>query len=178
MLENALLRQQPVVLQRQEKRPALMWRDRTVMVLLASKLRSWKEALLIVQPDTLLRWHRELFRRIWRHKSRSKGKPGRKPLTEEDVALIKRLAKENRSWGAEPLVLWPKDTGRIRGELLKLGKKVSKSTIQKYMKEVRGPVDSSKQTWGTFLRTTTRTYGPVISFRLTTSSSARYSYLS
>jgi len=119
MLENALLRQQLIVLQRQEKRPALTWRDRAVMVLLASKLHSWKEALIIVQPDTLLRWHRELFRRIWMRNSKPKEKRGRRPLTEEDVALIKRMVKENRSWGA----------GRIRGELLKLGTKVSKSTI-------------------------------------------------
>lgn len=62
-------------------------------------------------------------------------------MTAEDVALIRRLAKENRSWGAE----------RIRGELLKLGKRVSKSTIQKYMREVREPC-SPKQTWATFLR--------------------------
>ena len=60
MLENALLRQQVIVLQRQTKRPKLTWRDRTVMVLLASKLRAWKQALIIVQPDTLLRWHREI----------------------------------------------------------------------------------------------------------------------
>ena len=71
MLENAFLRQQLIVVQRQEKRPALTWRDRTVMVLLASKLHSWKEALMIVQPDTLLRWHRELFRRVWRRRSRN-----------------------------------------------------------------------------------------------------------
>ena len=64
MLENALLRQQLIVLQRQTKRPKLTWRDRTLFVLLASKLRAWKQALIIVQPDTLLRWHRELFRRI------------------------------------------------------------------------------------------------------------------
>jgi hypothetical protein len=50
-------------------------------VLLASWLRTWKQALLIVQPETLLRWHRELFRRIWRRKSRSEGKPGRPPLS-------------------------------------------------------------------------------------------------
>jgi hypothetical protein len=62
-------------------------------------------------------------------------------LTAEDVALIKQLAKENRNWGAE----------RIRGELLKLGKRVSKSTIQKYMAEVRKR-GSSKMTWATFLR--------------------------
>ena len=76
MLENALLRQQLILLKRQVKRPAPTWRDRALFVLLASKLRTWKQALLIVQPDTLLRWHRELFRRIWRRKSRSKKKPG------------------------------------------------------------------------------------------------------
>ena len=142
MLQNALLRQQLIVLQRHDKRPTLTWRDRSVMVLLASKLRSWKEALIIVQPNTLLRWHRDLFRRIWRHKSKPKQKRGRKPLTEENIALIKRMAKENLSWGAE----------RIRGELLKLQIEVSKSTIQKYMNQVREPADSSQQTWSTFLR--------------------------
>lgn len=76
-------------------------------VLLASKLHSWKEALSIVRPDTLLRWHRELFRWVWRRKSKSQRKRGREPLTEEEVALIKRLAEENPSWGAEPSVLWP-----------------------------------------------------------------------
>jgi len=105
MLENALLRQQLIVLQRQVKRPALTWRDRTVMVLLASKLPTWKQALMIVQPDTLLRWHHELFRRVWRRRSRPRRKRGREPLTAEDVALIKRLAKENPTdaWVAQQL---------------------------------------------------------------------------
>jgi hypothetical protein len=62
VLENALLRQQLIVLQRQVKRPALTWSDRVLMVLLASKLRRWKEPLMVVQPDTLLRWHRGVFR--------------------------------------------------------------------------------------------------------------------
>ncbi len=61
VLENALLRQQLIVLKRQVKRPALTWRDQALFVLLASWLRTWKQTLLIVQPDTLLRWHRELF---------------------------------------------------------------------------------------------------------------------
>jgi hypothetical protein len=81
MLENALLRQQLIVLQRQTKRPKLTWRDRALLVLLASKLRAWEQALIIVQPDTLLRWHRNLFRRIWRRKSKPREKRGRKPLT-------------------------------------------------------------------------------------------------
>jgi hypothetical protein len=69
MLENALLRQQLIVLKRQVKRPRLSWRERGMIVLLASRLRGWKEALLIVQPDTVLRWHREWFRWLWRCKS-------------------------------------------------------------------------------------------------------------
>ena len=140
VLENALLRQQLIVLKRQTKRPILTWRDRALFVLLVSKLRTWKNALVIVQPDTVLRWHRDLFRRVWKRKSRSKGKRGRPPLTGEFVALIKRLAKENLRWGAE----------RIRGELIKLGIKVSKSAIQKYIQQVRGP--NSSQNWATFLR--------------------------
>jgi putative transposase len=140
MLENALLRQQLIVLKRQVKRPKFTWRDRALFVLLVSKLRTWKNALVIVQPDTVLRWHRDLFRRVWKRKSRSKGKRGRPPLTGEFVALIKRLAKENLRWGAE----------RIRGELIKLGIKVSKSAIQKYIQQVRGP--NSSQNWATFLR--------------------------
>jgi putative transposase len=87
MLENALLRQQLVVLQRQTKRPKLTWRDRALFVLLSSKLRTWKQALLIVQPDTLLRWHRELFRRFWRRKPKSEKKPGRPPLSGDLIAL-------------------------------------------------------------------------------------------
>jgi hypothetical protein len=56
VLENAFLRQQLIVLQRQQKRPVLMGRDRVMMVLLASKLRRWREALIVVQPDTFMRW--------------------------------------------------------------------------------------------------------------------------
>jgi putative transposase len=79
MLENALLRQQLIVLQRQIKRPKLTWRDRALFVLLSSKLRTWKNALVIVQPDTVLRWHRDLFRWAWKRKSKPKGKSGSPP---------------------------------------------------------------------------------------------------
>jgi putative transposase len=120
------------------KWPALTWRDRTLFVLVASKLRTWKQALVIVQPETVLRWRRDLFRWVWRRRSRSRGR-GKPALTDDIVALIKRMAEENRSWGAE----------RIRGELLKLGIRVSKSTIQKYMPKVRR---NPSQTWATFLK--------------------------
>ncbi len=141
MLENALLRRQLIVLDRQVKRPQLSWRERGMMVLLASKLRGWKDALLIVQPETLLRWHRDLFRWVWRRKSQPKQQGGRRPLSGHIVRLIRRIARENPLWGAE----------RIRGEMLKLDRGVAKSSIQKYTQDLRrtGP---SGQSWGTFLR--------------------------
>jgi putative transposase len=138
MLENMLLRQQLIVLQRQVKRPAFKNRDRLSFVLLASRLRTWKQALLIVQPETILRWHRDLFKWVWRRKSKPTGH--RRPLAAPLIALIKRLVTENRLWGAE----------RIRGELLKLGLRVSKRTIQKYARQVVPP-RRGKQTWTTFI---------------------------
>jgi putative transposase len=75
---------------------------------------------MIFQPETVLRWHRELFRWVWRRKSRPRRR-GKPPLTDKVVSLIKQMAKENPSWEAE----------RIRGELPRLGLRVNKSTIQK-----------------------------------------------
>jgi putative transposase len=135
--ENVMLRQQLIVLKRQVKRPQLTNGDRIRLVLLARCTQFWQLALLIVQPDTLLRWHRDLFRRYWRHKSRHKKRKPR--VAPETIALIRKMAKENRLWGAE----------RIRGELLKLGIRVSKRTIQKHMPKVRR---NSSQTWATFLK--------------------------
>jgi len=139
ILENALLRQQLIVLERQVKRPRLTWRDRGLMVLLSSGLKSWREALLIVQPDTVLRWHRDIYRLVWRLKSKSR--IGRPPISAETVRWIRRLARENRLWGAE----------RIRGELLKLGMGAARSTVQKYLQKLRS-VTLGGQTWATFLR--------------------------
>jgi transposase InsO family protein len=90
-----------------------------------------------VKPETLLRWHRDLFRLYWKRKSRPKD---RKPhIPQETIDLIKDMAEKNWLWGAE----------KIQGELLKLGIKVSKRTIQKYMKKVR---KRSSQNWRTFLK--------------------------
>ena len=125
LAENALLRQQLIILRRQIKRPVYKKTDRLLLVLLASMVRTWKQALFLVQPETLLRWHRELFRLFWKHKSKAHAKKPR--LSLETITLIKEMAANNRLWGAE----------RIRGELLKLDIRVSKRTIQKYMKQVR-----------------------------------------
>jgi putative transposase len=139
MAENALLRQQLIVLKRQVKRPQLTPGDRMRLVGLARLTDFWQPALQIIQPDTLLRWHRDLFRRYWRWKSKPKKK--RKPrLSPETIALIQQIARENLTWGAE----------HIRGALLNLGIKVSKRSIQKYIPADRH--QQSGQTWSTFIK--------------------------
>src|SRR5258707_11678349 len=82
VIENVFLRSQLIVLNRQVKRPGLTAKDRILMLWLASKLPHWKQALLILQPDTVLHWHRDLFKWLWRRKSRHTGgkKPGRKEI--------------------------------------------------------------------------------------------------
>jgi putative transposase len=139
LAENALLRQQLIILRRQIKRPVYRKTDRVLLVFLARMVRTWKQALFIVQPETLLRWHRELFRVFWKHKSKACSSKPR--LSHETITLIKEMAANNRLWGAE----------RIRGELLKLDIRVSKRTIQKYMKQIR-PKRARGQSWKTFLR--------------------------
>ncbi len=140
--ENAFLRQQVIILNRQRSgRPQLTAHDRRVLVLLAHRVRGWKDALHIVQPDTLVRWHRQGFKLYWRRKSKGTARPPR--LSEETIALIKEMAVENRLWGSP----------RIRDELRKLGIRVSKRTIQKYMRQARRslPPQQKSQTWATFL---------------------------
>jgi hypothetical protein len=94
-------------------------------------------AITIVQPDAVLRWHRSGFRVYWRWKSRSRG--GRPQVPIEIRSLIRRMSEENPLWGAP----------RIHGELLKLGIEVVQSTVAKYMARRR---PGSGQTWKTSLR--------------------------
>jgi hypothetical protein len=139
LAENALLRQQLIVLRRQIKRPTCTTTDRLLLVLLAKAVRTWRQALYIVQPETLLRWHRQAFRVWWKRKS--KAMSTRPKISPEVIVLIREMAQHNRLWGAE----------RIRGELLKLDIRVCKRTIQKYMRHVRISRPRG-QTWATFLR--------------------------
>lgn len=97
--ENALLRQQLIILHRQIKRPAYRKNDRLLLVLLARMVRTWKLTLVLVQPETLLRWHRELFQMVWKHRSKSHARKPR--LSSETISLIKEMAAHNRLWGAE-----------------------------------------------------------------------------
>ena len=107
-------------------------------MLLARAVRAWKQALFLVQPETLLRWHREAFRLFWKHKSRARATQPR--ISPETIALITEMAAKNRLWGAE----------RICGELLKLGIQVCKRTVQKYTRSAHGSLPRG-QKWRTFL---------------------------
>jgi putative transposase len=103
-------------------------------------VRTWKHALFIVQPETLLRWHRQGLKLYWKYTSKV---VAHKPkIAAETVALIQEMARNNRLWGAE----------RIRGEFLKLGLHLSKRTIQKDMRRVR-TTRPHGHNWATFLHT-------------------------
>ena len=108
MVENAILRQQVIVLNRQVKRPKFTDGDRLRFVFLARLTDFWHTALHVIQPETLLRWHRDLFGRYWKRKSSAKSRKPRLP--QETIDLIRQMAIENHRWGAK----------KIQGELLKL----------------------------------------------------------
>lgn len=136
--ENQLLRQQLILLRHQISKPRLARRERVSLVLLANRMKTWASAMLLVTPDTILRWHREGFRLFWKRNSRSKNRKSRVPQT--TIALIRQMARNNELWGAE----------RIRGELLKLGIRRAKTTIQRYMRAMRGGAPRG-QSWKTFI---------------------------
>jgi transposase InsO family protein len=135
--ENAVLRHQLIVLRRRPHgRVQLTNHDRWFFVQLYRWFPSILKVLMIVRPETLLRWHRAGFRCYWRWKSRRRA--GRPQIETELRALIRRMSIENPLWGAP----------RIHGELLKLGFEVAQSSVAKYMVKRRGP---PSQGWRTFL---------------------------
>ncbi|MFC1641074.1 integrase core domain-containing protein [Myxococcota bacterium] len=142
--ENLLLRQQLIVASRKVKQPKFRSWERGLSVVLASRLRRWRGATLLVKPDTILRWHREGFRLLWSRKSKA-GRAPKLRLPQETIDLIVRMSKENRLWGAE----------RIRGELLKVGIRVGKRTVQRYMYRDRSSGPRDGQSWKTFLKNDT-----------------------
>jgi transposase InsO family protein len=136
--ENAVLRHQLIVLQRKVRgRAHLTNNDRWFFVQMYRWFPSILKVVTIIEPETLVRWHRAGFRRYWRWKSRSRG--GRPQIDVELRTLIRQMGIENLLWGAP----------RIHGELLKLGFSVAQSTVAKYMVKRRGP---PSQGWRTFLR--------------------------
>jgi transposase InsO family protein len=136
--ENAVLRHQLIVLRRKLKgRARLTNNDRCFFVWMYRWFPTILKVVTIVQPETLVRWHRAGFRRHWRWKSRSRG--GRPQVELELRTLIRQMSVENQLWGAP----------RIHGELLKLGFSVAQSSVAKYMVKRCGP---PSQGWRTFLR--------------------------
>jgi putative transposase len=140
-VELLVLRHQLVVLGRQQRRPSLRPADRALLAALARLLPAGRRHGLVVTPQTLLRWHRELVRRKWAQPQRAAGRP---PVDGQVRALVLRLARENPGWG------YP----RIAGELLKLGLRVSPSTIRRILLANRlGPAPRrSGPSWRQFLR--------------------------
>ena len=136
--ENVALRHQVVVLRRQVSgRVRLTSLDRLVLVRLYRWYPPILKVLAVVQPETVIRWHRAGFRSYWRWKSRARG--GRPAIDADLRALIRQMSIDNPLWGAP----------RIHGELFKLGFKVAQSTVAKYMIKRCGP---PSQGWRTFLR--------------------------
>lgn len=136
-LENVALRQQIVVLKRSVKRARIEDSDRIFWILMRRLLDTWRDTLMIVEPETVIAWHRKGWRYYWGRKSKQ-GKSGRPPIDSEIIELIRRMSKENVTWGAP----------RIRSELALLGHEVAESTVAKYM--IRHKKEPS-QAWRTFL---------------------------
>src|SRR5262249_48634046 len=140
--ENLFLRKQLALYQERQVKPRRATSATRLALVWLGRWFDWRQALMVVQPATFLRWHRQGLRLFWRWKSQS----GRPPIPADLQTLIRRMARENPTWGEE----------RIANELqLKLGLRVSPRTVRKYMpKRVehgRGQRVSS-QRWRTFVR--------------------------
>src|ERR1700687_6114348 len=136
--ENLVLRQHVIVLSRKSRsRARLRNIDRLIFVWLYRFFPSILNAITVVKPETIIRWHRRGFRAYWRWKSHRRG--GRPKIDREIRYLNRGMSKENPLWGAP----------RIHGELLMLGIEVAQSTVARYMTRKQGP---SSQGWKTFLR--------------------------
>ena len=140
-VELVLLRHQLSVLARQHQRPRLRPADRAFIAALARLLPHQHRHVLVVTPATLLRWHRELVRRRWTYPQR---KPGRPPTSRALCELVLRLARENPGWGYQ----------RIAGELIKLGFRISPSTVRRLLASagLEPAPRRSAVSWPAFLR--------------------------
>jgi putative transposase len=142
--ENLFLRKQLALFQeRQAAHQRTTPTFRLTMVFLA-RLFDWRNALLIVQPETFIKWHRNAFQQFWRRKSRRRGRPS---LPKNLRAIIRQLDCENPTWGQE----------RIADELLvKFGIRISPRTVRKYLGHPK-PRDSTGQRWATFVKNHAKT---------------------
>src|SRR5881409_3051838 len=137
-LEVVALQHQLAVYERSVRRPRLHAADRILWSWLSRHWAKWREALIFVQPATVIAWQRKRFRDHWTRLSRA-GKPGRPAINAELRELIRKISGANQLWG----------TPRIVGELAKLGIKVAKSTVDKYRVRSR---KTPSPTWKAFLK--------------------------
>ena len=137
--EILVLRHEVALLRRTGAKPKADWSDRAILAALTRLLPTWLRDHRLVTPETLLRWHRRLVAKKWTNPNT----PDRPPLTPETAALIEQLATENPSWGYV----------RIRGELQKLGIRVSRAAIQRLLRHRRIPPAPNRDrlTWRRFL---------------------------
>ncbi len=141
LLENLALRQQLLGLQRRRPKPRLARIDRLFWVAVRRLWPKWKQALVVVTPETVVRWHRTGFRLYWNWLSRHRIVLGRKQISKEVRDLIFRMVAENPTWGAP----------RIHGELLKLGFDISERTVSRWVR--RGPKNPEPaRRWKVFLQ--------------------------
>jgi putative transposase len=141
LLENLVLRQQLVALKRRHPRPSLGPFDKLFWVIARRVWSAWKQSLIIVTPETVVRWHRGGFRLYWRLISKVRRPVGRRQTSKQVQELIFRMVVENPTWGAP----------RIHGELRMLGFELSERTASRWMKRAPRDPDRAKR-WLTFLR--------------------------
>ena len=153
-VENLALRHQLAVLHRSVKRPKLTSADRLLWAWLCDVWNDWRSGVVIVEPETVIAWHRKGFRLFWTSKVRS-GQPGRPAVPKDVRELIRKMSRENPLWGAP----------RIHGELLKLGVDIGETSVAKYMVRQRKP---PSQTWRTFLENHVKTLVSVDFFTVPT----------
>jgi putative transposase len=138
--ENLFLRKQLALFQERKARPRRARTGTRAWMVLLARLFDWRDALIVVKPETFVKWHRTAFRIFWTWKSRKRGRP---PLPQNLRDLVREMGRDNPAWGEE----------RIGDELkLKLGIKVSPRTIRKYLEEERPRGGSTDQRWATFVR--------------------------
>jgi putative transposase len=133
----ALEHQLDVITRPASRRPRLTRADRILWVWLSRIWSGWRESLRIVQPDTVIAWHRRGWRLYWTWRSKRR-KPGRPPVPEDVRELIRTISSQNVTWGAP----------RVHGEILRLGIEVSQATVERYMVRHEKP---PSQNWRTFL---------------------------
>ena len=140
MAENLFLRKQLALFKERKARPRPASPMTRLAMIALARFFDWRDALVIVKPETFIKWHRTAFRMFWRWKSRKRGRPA---LPRNLRELIRQMDRENPTWGEE----------RIANELfLKLGTAVSARTVRKYLDSSGPPGTTGNQRWSTFVR--------------------------